>query len=374
MYRPCVVFRHLLVVIVLLAGLPFVTGVDLQQHRITQEYRYQLTTAIRALAIWLSVRSLPSVTQLVKDEENLIRHVTDYIQYLYDSGASLSSARHTVLALQTFHRKLKGRLVVLWDSVRSWELLRPCSMRVPVPFLVVEAIFAHSMATGFRLQGQKGRGWLCFGVAVLCMFSGLLRPGEVAGLGPGHISLPGSGLHGVVDKAVVCLAAPKTKRSLGRQQVATISDPRAISWLAWLVEGMEVGSAVFQGGTMALRRHMAACTEALGLSGSGFTPGGLRAGGTTFLFVGGAEVARIRVLGRWKVMETLDHYIQEASAALALIRLPADILATLQRLKAAAPRFGVPPEFPWECYFHRERQSKQWITRLLRLRQRRQRS
>ena len=105
----------LLASIVLLGTLPGASGVNLQQHRISQEYRYQLTTALRAFAIWLGVRSLPSITDLVHSNEELTKHTTEYIQYLHDKGGSLGVACHTVLALQDFHRHLKGDLVVLWD-------------------------------------------------------------------------------------------------------------------------------------------------------------------------------------------------------------------------------------------------------------------
>ena len=115
-------------------------------------------------------------------------------------------------------------------------------MRVPIPFLVVEALFTYSVARGFQEQGQTGRGWICFGISVLCCFSGHLRPGELAALCPEHISLPGLGMHGLVDKAVVCIQTPKTRRSLGRRQVATIADDRAIAWPSWLVQDMEAGS------------------------------------------------------------------------------------------------------------------------------------
>ena len=339
-------------------------GVNLQEVRISREYRYQLTTALRAFTIWLTVRSLPSVAELAGDKDRLVRVLTDYLQYLFDQGGSLAVARQTVLALQTFHRHLKGQLLICWDSIRSWEQLRPCSMRVPIPHLVVEALFTYAIATGFKVQGQAGRGWICFGVGVLCCFSGLLRPGELAALCPEHVSLPGSGLHGVVEKAVVCVKSPKTRRSLGRQQVATISDSRAIAWLGWLTRNMDPGSRIFPGGTLAFRRYMNMALEALDLSSAGFTPGGLRAGGTTFLFISGVEVARIRILGRWKIMETLDHYVQEASAALALIRLPQSVIRSLTRLKVGASGFATPPDFSWECFFQRTRQSAQWTSRL----------
>ena len=87
---------------------------------------------------------------------------------------------------------------------------------------------------------------------------------------------------------------------------------------------------------------MRVALEAVELSSSGFTPGGLRAGGTTFLFVSGVEVASIRIMWRWKVMETLDQYVQEATASLALIRLQPSIVRNLSRLKAGAKKFACP--------------------------------
>ena len=166
--------------------------------------------------------------------------------------------------------------------------------------------------------------------------------GELAALCPENIRLPGLGVHGLVDKAVVCIQTPKSRRSLWRQQVATIADDRAIAWLSWLVQDTEAGSRNFPGGTLAFRRHMRVAMEALELSSSGFTPGGLRAGGTTDLFILGVEVARIRIMGRWKVMETLDHYVQEATAALALIRSQPSVVRNLSRLNVGAQRFASP--------------------------------
>ena len=162
----------------------------------------------------------------------------------------------------------------------------------------------------------------------------------------------------------MCIQTPKTRRSLGRQQVATIADERAIAWLSWLVQDMEAGSRICPGGTLAFRRHMRVALEALELSSSGFTPGGLRAGGTTYLFISGVEVARIRIMGRWKVMETLDHYVQEAAAALALIRLQPSVVRNLSRLKVGAKKFASPPDDHWNLFFHRDKQSSKWTSKL----------
>ena len=75
LFRVCCAFINLLVLAVCV---PPAGGADLQHQRITKEYKYQLTTALRAFSIWLSVRSLPSVTELVGSKEILIRKVTEY--------------------------------------------------------------------------------------------------------------------------------------------------------------------------------------------------------------------------------------------------------------------------------------------------------
>ena len=357
-------FRIVLCLVYLGLVTPALAGPNLQSSRITKEYREVLCTALRAFVLWLSLRSLPKVGELVLKPQELQERLVDYLQYMFDSGASLSAGRNTVLALQTFHRQLRGQLLLGWDSVRSWEQLRPGSMRIPIPHLIVEALFSYAVAMGFRLQGDEGRNWFCFGIGTLCAFNGLLRPGELAKLNAEHICLPTTRLHDIVSKAVLCIRNPKNRKSLGRQQVATCDDPRLILWLEWLCRGLDPKARVFPGGTLRFRRYMATALEALGLASIGFTPGGLRAGGTTHLFILGTEVARLRILGRWKVMQTLDHYVQEAAATLALIRIDDLILGKLTRLKSGGSRFARPPQFAWEDFFSRDKQSSEWTVKL----------
>ena len=87
---------------------PALAGPNLQSSRITKEYREMLGTALRAFSLWLSLRSLPKIGELVLRAQELQEHLVDYLQYMFDSGASLSAGRNTVLSLQTFHRQLRG--------------------------------------------------------------------------------------------------------------------------------------------------------------------------------------------------------------------------------------------------------------------------
>ena len=109
---------------------------------------------------------------------------------------------------------------------------------------------------------------------------------------------------------------------------------------------------------------MAKALDALGLSTAGFTPGGLRACGTIHLFILGTEVARLRILGRWKVMETLNHYVQEVAAALALIRIDEAVIRRLFQLKQSSARFRSPPPHPWQDFFDRDCQTTAWTSKL----------
>ena len=150
---------------------PVSAGPNLQSSRITKEYREVLGTALRAFGLWLSIRSLPKIGDLAGRPQELQKHLVDYLQHMFDNGSSLSAGRHTVLGLQTYYRHLRGQLLLGWDSIRSWEQLHPGSMRIPMPHLIVKALFSYSIAIGFRLQGDEGRNWFCFGIGALCAFN-----------------------------------------------------------------------------------------------------------------------------------------------------------------------------------------------------------
>ena len=72
----------------------------------------------------------------------------------------------------------------------------------------------------------------------------------------------------------------------------------------------------------------------------------------------------MRMLGRWKIMETLHHYVQEAAAALAFIRIDESVVRNLLQLKQSSARFQSPPPHPWQVFFDRDRQTTGWTSKL----------
>ena len=102
----------------------------------------------------------------------------------------------------------------------------------------------------------------------------------------------------------------------------------------------------------------------LGLESVGFLPAGLRAGAATHHFLGGTEIARLRFLGRWRNLQTLEHYIQEAVAAAAVSRIPKGAQERLSEILSQKSLFAQPPAQAWWHYFSRESQIRaphQWL-------------
>ena len=112
--------------------------------------------------------------------------LASHLQYLFDGSYGVSAGRQALLAvqLQLRFRQLRGQLTLAWDSVRSWEHIALIQMRVPMPWLVLDAMFCYALLRGFEAQGTLRRDLISFAVCLGLAFDALLRPGEVAILTP----------------------------------------------------------------------------------------------------------------------------------------------------------------------------------------------
>ena len=72
---------------------------------------------------------------------------------------------------------------------------------------------------------------------------------------------------------------------------------------------------------------------ALGIQGA-FTPAGLRAGGATEEWLRFRDFSTLRLRGRWMVPRTLEHYVQEAVAALNMTQVSTQQLIFLEDMAA----------------------------------------
>ena len=84
---------------------------------------------------------------------------------------------------------------------------------------------------------------------------------------------------------------------------------------------------------------------------------------------GGVEVGRIRFLGRWTNLPTLEHYIQEATSDRIAPIIPDDTPKKLASLLRYQHVFAQPPRQHWSTFFNRGLQAPaqaQWRTSKLR--------
>ena len=92
----------------------------------------------------------------------------------------------------------------------------------------------------------------------------------------------------------------------------------------------------------------------LGLGDSPYVLAGLRAGAATKLFIEGTDIARLKFLGRWKNLNTLEHYVQEGVSAAAMARIPQAAQQKIASVLSQVDLFAQPPAQEWWTFFSRQ--------------------
>ncbi len=333
------------------------SSVNLLEVRVSASYRRVLDKAYDDFVVWTVVNQRPRPDTLVQDAERMSRLLADYVQFLFQSQRGVSAGRHVVLSIQHRYRHLRTHIPVAWDAVKSWEQLEPVRMQAPMPMLVLQAMFAFAMLRAFQTTDNEARDWFSFAVGLKVSFTALLRPGEWCALSAAKVAVPAQRLYGLTHSALLTIINGKNRRVFGRIQIALTDDTSAIQWLSWLTSGMIGEARLFPGGTAKFRRLFAVVVKALGITAMGLTPASLRAGGATWYFATGLlDLGRLKYRGRWASLQTLEHYVQEATASLVLQRVDLSTLERLETIVSLGSQFEAPPCVPWTALFSRARQ------------------
>jgi hypothetical protein len=255
-----------------------------------------------------------------------------YIKQMHseDKRSSLRLAKHAVLMVQIARPRLRKSLQTAWNSIKSWEEQRPSNFRPPLPIPLLVAMVCKARIFAQKSRGPEGVLWHTFATLMMVGFFGLLRPGEIFNLRPGDINLAnslslGSGF------AVLRIARPKNARQMGVQQYVEVRHPDAMNWLAWLKsQKQSQESAVWPSNPTKFRNMFSQVCRSLNISQLRLSPASLRAGGATWLIDEGFEVSRVRFMGRWAHLRSLEHYIQVARAQQIALSIPASTANSLK--------------------------------------------
>eukprot|EP00439_Symbiodinium_sp_Y106_P044345 s5974_g5.t1 len=204
--------------------------------------------------------------------------------WCFTAGHTLSSYRHTIIAVQRRVLGSKPYLGVAWEMVSRWENLEPPVHRCPLP--ACEPILkAMCLLSSLWLM----RRWM--GVTLLA-FYGLARIGEVLRCKRKDLLLPADLLDDSHGAAYLSFAQSKTS-ARGRPKVRTGTGGMCFCGIwTWNV----------------LLRHL---DVPVGLR---LTPGGLRGGGAVQRYRAGAAPSDLQWAMRLRHLGTLEHYLQEVAA------------------------------------------------------------
>ena len=250
--------------------------------------------------------------------------------WLYAAGAPRHWLTDAINFVGARWPEWRAMLGPAWQVNRAWSKAEPGRSRVVIPASLLRAMFGVSLLWG----------WTRFAGLLLLGFCGMLRPDEFLSASRRDLVLPSDRLEAFGD-AFLRIAEAKTRRFM-RHQHARISDSEVVKFfeLAFGPLGRDEPLAPY--GASAFRSRWNAILTQLGvpsqLAASGPTPGSLRGSGATEFYLQTEDIARIAWRGRWRKVETLEHYLQEVAAQLLLTDLPLTARQSIGEFAAASSR------------------------------------
>jgi hypothetical protein len=288
----------------------------LEQQRHTTIYQQRLQKGLDHFGTWRA-QTNASHPWHAKHAIALDGQLATYVQHCHDTGVNIWLPRHAVLGTQ-HTLLLRGKLTRAWNSLKSWTMSEPLRHRTPVPLELMKVAFATGL--DWILAGGAPALLLPLLVGMRLAFFGLLRPGELCKLVVSDIMVRRA--NGLPYCAIVALKEPKNRAFLGRAQFAVVRDEGTVRWLVWMMEELRPTDRLWPSSDVQLRSLFADLMQRSGFAHLKLTPGCLRPGGTTWLFMEqNLDVTRLQHAGRWASPTSLHSYIQEAMAHLVWIVL-----------------------------------------------------
>ena len=211
---------------------------QLDKSRTSAVYRDRLDKGLRLVLGHLASKDAGILAKLAANQVSnvvLDQWVCEFINMSYEDKRPFWVIKHSVLALQSAYRFLRGKLPRAWDCIGSWEATRSARSRTPVSREVLDFLSSAAFSWALVVPSVAPR-MIPLSILIRVCFFGLLRPGEMLKLQVRDVSID----HNTNDNlvAIVALEAPKTRHHSGRNQFAIIDDMRTVCWLRWMMIGL----------------------------------------------------------------------------------------------------------------------------------------
>lgn len=312
-------------------------GLHLRISRYSLSYRNRLLGAAAHLRSFLRKHKLDWNLVTKGRSKDVDIFLDQIVSELYEQRTtrpgSLQLAKHAVLFCQVCRPRLKHKLKQTWASLKSWEEHEPGRLRPPLPIAVMMGMICQARISSELATSSSDRHkWLTFSTLIMMGFFGLLRPGELLNLRrkdlglPHHVSL-------ALPSVTISLDKPKNFRQLGMKQFSSIKHSCTCEWICWLCQNLNnPEDRLWPHSHAEFRRMFKKCVSLMHVEACRFSPGSLRAGGATFLFDEEEDIGRLRLIGRWSNIQSLEHYVQSAKSQQMLQNLSDKAVHRLENL------------------------------------------
>lgn len=304
----------------------------LRWNKYSKPYQKRLAEGFTALRSFLRTAGIGGELLIKGKSKEVDETLEQFVHAQHAAGlkSSLRTAKHAVLMLQIMRPRLRRTLQNTWEALKSWEESQPSRFRAPLPLALLVAMVCCSRLRAANSTSERDREmWYVFSALLLVGFFGLLRPGELVNIAGKDVSLPNSLTLGS-SFAVIRIARPKNSRQMGIQQFVELRHPDAINWLSWLKVTSSQDRPFWKSSANKFRSMFRQVCDTLQISQLHLSPASLRAGGATWHVDEGIEINRIRFLGRWAHLRSLEHYIQVARAQQISLSLPHIVASKLK--------------------------------------------
>ena len=251
-------------------------------------------------------------------------------------GGRIYEFRHLLAYVQREFPSYRADLYPAWKQVTRWEVLEPVQHRPPLP----EAIFRAAIATAI------GWSWWRWAAITAAAFVGVSRPGEPLRALRSDLVLPSDLFLADSGVAYMGVRSPKGKlRGLGKLQHFKVQDAEIVALLEVVFAKLDRRENLYSGSAASYRRRWDAIMEALSVPRSlKYTPGSLRGGGAVAQYRKGVDLNQLMWAMRIKRIETLQHYLQEATTEVTLAKLPQQSRTKIQAAAGLFPHLlrGLP--------------------------------
>lgn len=245
--------------------------------------------------------------------------LADYVQFLFDSGGSLSNAANAVRGITLLLPWVKPHLFLVSMNLRGWRKQHLPVAHPPLTWNLTCAIAIRLIQRGF---------WR-YAVGTLLAFDCFLRISELCSLVKEDVSFPGDSR---VDKDYQRVGIRLRHTKTGPNKFVEVHSEPIIMLLRDIIGDTPKRGLVFQCKPQQFRYQFKAACRDLGLARE-YVPHSLRHGGATYWsHVLRKPIQDVMHRGRWASRKSTEHYLQAGASILLSVKVPLQVAELGQQI------------------------------------------